>query len=131
MALQYSTTLRNNQLAQIQATRGSSATLLFYTGTPPASCSAAATGTLLGTITLPTTSMGTPSSGSVSLSGTWSGTASGTGTAGYFRVLDGSSVCHEQGTAGTSGTDMILTSASFTSGQAFSVSTYTVTAANA
>lgn len=130
MTLQYSTALRNNQMAQIQATRGSSATLLFYSGSVPANCAAAATGTLLGTITLPATSMGTPSAGAVSLAGTWAGTASGTGTAGYFRVLDGSSVCHEQGTAGTSGTDMILSSTSFTSGQAFSISTYTVTAGN-
>lgn len=131
MALQYSTTLRNNQMAQIQSTVGGSGTLSFYTGTVPTNCATAATGTLLGTITLPATFLGTPSGGAVNLSGTWAGTASGSGTAGYFRVNDGSSVCHLQGTAGTSGTDMILTSTSFTSGQAFSISTFTDTAGNA
>jgi hypothetical protein len=46
------------------------------------------------------------------------------------RASDGTT-CHMQGTVGTSGTDMIVDSTSFTSGQSFTINTFTLTDANA
>lgn len=108
--LQYSTTLRNNQVGQIESTVGTSGTarLRLLTGTQPADCSIAETGTLIAEINLPSTSWLTaPSGGQVSLDGTWpTATAVAAGTLGYFRIYNTSGgTCHIQGdislTAGT------------------------------
>jgi hypothetical protein len=125
MTLQYGSTLRNDQVSQIQTAVGGSGTLLFYTGTEPANCAASATGSLLATITLPSTFL-TSSAGVTTLSGTWSTTATGTGTAGYFRIV-ASAVCHVQGDVTS---DLVLNSTSVTSGQTISVTTFGVTAGN-
>ena len=53
MALQFSTTLRNNRIGQVETTIGSSAVLEIRTGSPPASPADADTGTLLVSIALP------------------------------------------------------------------------------
>lgn len=138
MALQYSTTLRNNQLAQVEATIGASAKLRVYSGAAPADCAAAATGTMLLEITLPADWMDAPAAGAVSKLGTWSGTGdvgAGTGTAaGYFRIWDsGVTVCSIQGTVTVTGGggNMTLDNTSIASAQAVSVSSFTVTAGNA
>ena len=132
MTFQYGTTLRNNQVGQIQSTVSTSGTVVIYTGSEPANCAASPTGSVLATIVLPSTFLGTPSSGVVNLAGSWSVAASGTGTAGYFRILDGSAVCHVQGSTGLfgSGADMILNSTSITATQTVSVTTFSVTAGN-
>lgn len=127
MAYQYGVTLRNNQVAQIQTSVGSSGTLVIYTGTEPANCAAAITGSLLATIVLPATFL-TSSGGVTTIAGTWSVAASGTGTAGYFRILDGSAVCHVQGNVTT---DLVLNNTSITSGQTVTVTSFSVTAGNA
>lgn len=88
MALKQSDTLRNNRAAELEAllTNG---TLEIRSGAQPANVAAAATGTLLCSITLPADCLTAPSSGAVSKNGTWSGTgeaAAGGGTAaGHFR----------------------------------------------
>lgn len=100
MALQYSTAVRNAKLAAIMATVGASAILKFRTGAPPANCAAADTGSVVATLNLPATWMGTPSAGSVAKAGTWEDTAAdAAGTIGHFRVYasDGST-CGIQGT---------------------------------
>ena len=133
MSLQYSTTLRNNQLGQVQSTIGTSPHMIIYTGSAPANCAAAATGTTLVDITLPSDWMNNPSSGSVTKLGTWTGTASGTGTAGYYRVYDsGITTCGIQGTvtATGGGGDMTLDNTSIASGQQVTISTYTISAGN-
>lgn len=99
MALQLSTTVRNAQLDQWETTIGTAPVLRIYTGSPPADCATAASGTQLLTTALPSDWMAGASGGSKAKSGTWSGTAGGTGTAGYYRIWDSAvSVCHEQGT---------------------------------
>ena len=133
MTFQYGTTLRNNQVAQIQSTVGGSATLVMYTGTQPVGgCAASPTGSPLITITLPNPFLGSPSSGAVAMSGSWTGTGSGSGNAGYFRILDGSSVCHVQGsiTVTGGGGDMTLNSVVIGPTQPVSVTTFGVTAGN-
>lgn len=132
MALKYGVAYRNSRLDTLEATIGTGPVLRILTGSVPATPATAQTGTLLAEITLPSDFMAAAASGVKAKSGTWSGTAVAAGTAGYFRILNsGATVVHIQGTAGTSGTDMILDSASFANGQAFSVLTFTITAPGA
>lgn len=133
MTLQYSTTVRNAKLDAIETAIGTSAILKIRTGSVPANCAAADSGTVLATVNLPSDWMAAASSGSKAKSGTWEDTsADASGTAAHFRVYDsGGSTCHIQGTVGTSGTDMIVDSTSFTAGQDFIVNTFTITDNNA
>lgn len=137
MTVQYSTTLRNNQLDQIETTTGASAKLRLYSGAPPANCAAAATGTLLVEMTLPSDWMAAASAGSKAKSGVWSGTGAagaGAGTvAGYFRITDSAgTTTHMQGTVTITGGggDMTLDNPNIATGQTVTVNTFTVTAGN-
>ena len=127
MTYQYGVTLRNNQVAQIQATVGASGTLKIFSGAEPANCAAADPAGLLATIALPATFL-TSSGGVTTIAGTWSVAASATGTAASFRMYDGSSVCHVQGNVTT---DLVLNNTSITTGQTVSVTQFSVTAGNA
>ena len=133
MALQYSTTVRNAKLDAVETAIGVSAIMRIRTGAAPANCATADSGTVLATLTLPSDWMAAASGGTKALSGTWQDTsADATGTAAHFRVYDsGGTVCHIQGTVGTSATDMIVDSTSFTAGQQFTVTAFTLTAGNA
>ena len=134
MAVQLSTAVRNARLDAIESTIGTSPLLRIRTGTIPANCAAARTGTILTSLSLPSDWMSAASGGSKSLLGTWSGTAAASGTATYFEIMNTSgSVCGLQGSVSVSGGggDMILDSVTFTSGQAFAVITFTLTDANA
>ena len=135
MAIQYSTTLRNNQLDQVESTTGTSAILRIYSGSAPANCAATATGTLLAEMTLPSDWMAAAASGSKAKSGTWQDTsANATGTAGYFRVLDSTgTTTHIQGTvtATGGGGDLTLDNTSIASGQSVTINTFTLSAGNA
>jgi hypothetical protein len=133
MALQYSVTVRNAKLDAVETAIGASAVLKIRSGTAPANCAAADQGTVLATISLPSDWMDAATGGTKSKAGTWTdASADATGTAGHFRLYasDGTT-CHAQGTVGTSGTDMIVDSTSFTSGQSFTVTAFTLTAGNA
>lgn len=134
MALQFSVTLRNNRLDQIESTVGTAAKLYLYTGAAPANCAAADTGTVLATMTLPSDWMNAASSGSKTLLGTWTTTASATGTVGYFRVKDNTgATCHLQGsvTISGSGGDMTLDNNAVAVGQTINITTFTITDGNA
>lgn len=132
MAIQYSTAVNNARLDSIETAIGATAILRIRTGAPPANCGAADTGTVLATLTLPADWMAAASGGTKAKLGTWQDTvADATGTAGHFRIYDSTgTVCGMQGTYGTSATDMIGDSASFTAGQSFTINTFTLTAAN-
>lgn len=133
MALQYSVTVRNAKLDAVETATGASAVLKIRSGSPPANCAAADQGTVLATINLPSDWMDAATGGTKSKAGTWTdASADATGTAGHFRLYasDGTT-CHIQGTVGTSATDMIVDSVSFTSGQSFTVTAFTLTAGNA
>ncbi len=102
-----------------------SANLYLYSGTPPDAADMAASGTLLATFPLSATSpWNTAVSGAAPLSATLTVNASGNGTVGYFRAVKGTFTL--QGTAGTSGTDLIVDAASTTSGQPISVTAGTI-----
>lgn len=133
MALQYSVAVRNARLDAVETTIGTSAIMRIRTGAVPATCATADAGTVVATLTLPSDWMAAASSGTKAMSGTWQdASADATGTAAHFRIYDSAgTTCHMQGTVGTSGTDLIVDSTSFTSGQSFSITAFTLTAANA
>lgn len=62
-------------------------TLEIYTGAQPGDPNAAASGTLLCTITIPNPAFGAASGGIIAKAGSWSGTAGVTGTAGWARFI--------------------------------------------
>lgn len=136
--MQYSTTLRNNQLDAIESTIGTSPILEIRSGSKPANCAAADSGTLLCSIELPSDWMAAASNGSKSKSGTWSGTGhenAGTGTnAGHFRIKDSTgTTCHIQGTitAPGDGGDMTIDNINIAEDQAVTVKDFSISAGNA
>lgn len=135
MTIQLSTTVRNARLDAIETAIGTAAVLKIRTGAAPANCATADSGTVLATLTLPSDWAAAASSGSKAKSGTWEdSSADATGTAAHFRLYasDGTT-CHMQGTitAPGGGGDMELNNTSLASGQAFSVTTFTLTDGNA
>jgi hypothetical protein len=130
MAFQYGATLRNNQVGQIQTTIGGTGRLVIFSGAEPANCAAADPAGPLATIALPATFL-TSAAGVTTIAGTWSATASATGTAASFRMYDtpvSAGVCHVQGNVTT---DLVLNNTSITSGQTVTVTSFSVTAGNA
>lgn len=135
MALQLSVAVRNAQLDAFESTIGTAAVLKIWSGSAPANCAAANSGTELASMTLPSDWMAAASSGSKAKSGTWEDTsANASGTAGHWRLYasDGTT-CHAQGTvtATSGGGDMELTTTTIVSGQPVVISTFTLTRANA
>ncbi|HCZ47425.1 MAG TPA: hypothetical protein DCZ11_00280 [Gammaproteobacteria bacterium] len=135
MAVQLSTAVRNARLDAIETTIGTSAVLKIRTGAQPANCATADSGTVLATLSLPSDYLAAAASGSKAKSGTWEDTsADATGTAAHWRLYasDGTT-CHAQGTvtATGGGGDMTVDNTSFASGQAFTVTSFTLTDGNA
>lgn len=131
MAIQLGTTLRNARLDQVESTIGTSPHLYARTGAQPADCATADSGTVLVDLTLPSDWMAAASGGTKAKSGTWSGTATGTGTPGHFRIKDSTATtCHMQGSAAVGSGDLNF-DGSITSGQTVTINTFTLTEANA
>jgi hypothetical protein len=134
MAVQLSTDVRNARLDAVETEIGTGAILEIRSGTQPANCAAADSGTLLASMTLPSDWMAAASSGSKAKTGTWEdASANATGTAGHFRITDsGGSTCHMQGsvTATSGGGDIELDNTSISSGQNVAISTFTLNDAN-
>ena len=140
MALQFSTTYRDNLLDELETTIGQSAVIQIYSGAIPSSCATAASGTLLAEVDLAASgdwnaaSGGTKTLASLPLSTTGqSGAGSGT-AAGYFRIYESTkTTCHVQGTvtATGGGGDMTLNNNSIASGQTFDITGFTLTAPGA
>lgn len=134
MAVQLSVAVRNARLDAIETAIGTSAVLKIFDGSLPANCAAADAGTVLATLSLPSDWAAAASSGSKAKSGTWQDTsADATGTADYWRLYasDGTT-CHAQGTvtATGGGGDMTVDNINFASGQAFVVSSFSLTDGN-
>lgn len=135
MTTQLSTTVRNAELDAIETAISTSAVLKIRSGTQPATCATADSGTVLVTMTLPSDWMAAASGGAKAKSGTWEDTsADATGTAAHFRIYasDGTT-CHIQGsvTATGGGGDMTLDSTSITVGQTVTITNFSLTAGNA
>ncbi|HTN39804.1 MAG TPA: hypothetical protein VLZ84_01545 [Asticcacaulis sp.] len=114
--------------------QANSGTIKIYTGSAPTNVETAATGTLLATCTLGATAFAsavpvTGTGASITANSiTQDSSADASGTAGYYRTLksDGTTAI-DQGTIGTSGTDMIVPSTTVTSGVPFEISSYVIT----
>ena len=132
MAVQYSVAVNNARLDAVESTTGTAPLLRIFSGSQPANCAAADSGTLLCTITLPTDWMNAASAASKTLLGTWSGTASAgaAATPTHFRIWNsGATACHIQGTAGIGSGDLQV-KGTITSGQTVNVTAFTLNAAN-
>lgn len=135
MALQLSITARNARLDAIETTIGTAPILTIRTGSAPADCATANSGTVLATLTLPSDWMANASSGSKAKSGTWQdASADNAGTAAHFRIHDSTgTTCHLQGTvtATGGGGDLTLDNTSIAAGQTVTITSFTLTDGNA
>lgn len=147
MTVRLSTQLRNNLVGSTGfAATFANGVINIYTGSQPATADSAATGTLLGTVTLSSgaftdgvstngLTFGSPASGAVAKSGTWSFNGVDDGTAGWFRLrgnaadAGGSSTTLPRldGTIATSGADMNLSNINITTGAPTTIDTFTYT----
>ena len=135
MAIQLSAAVRNARLDAIESAIGVSAVLKIRSGGAPADVATADSGTVLATLTLPSDWMAAASAGTKDKSGTWQdASADATGTAAHFRIYasDGTTA-HLQGTvtATGGGGDLTLDNVSIASGQSVTITSFTLTEANA
>lgn len=133
MAFQFSTSVRNAALDVIETAVGTAPTLTIRSGSVPANCAAARSGTVLATMVLPSDWLAAASGGSKALAGTWQETsADAAGTAGHFSVDQGAT-CHIQGTvtATGGGGDMTLDNVDIAVAQQVTIVTFTITAGGA
>ena len=131
MAIQYSLTARTNRMTQLNTDIGINAVIKVFSGTQPANCGTADSGTLLATFAGNAAGFGTVASQVLTAAAVASVTAAASGTAGYFRVYPSAATTTNavfQGTAGLSGTDMILTANPVTAGQSCNFTSLTITA---
>lgn len=140
MAFQFSTAARNAALDAIETAAGTSCILRIRSGSAPANCAAARSGTVLATLNLPSDWLAAASSGSKAKSGTWEDTsADATGTAGHFEIMDSTgTTCHIQGTVSQRAADggagdlqLDQATAGLVAGQAVTISSFTLTAGGA
>lgn len=105
MAVQSSVAARDAALDARWVAIGASPIMEIRTGSQPANCAAASTGTLLVQATLPASPMAAASGGTKAKSGTWQDLlANGSGNAGYYRIFDSTgTTCHKQGSCSATG----------------------------
>ena len=133
MTIQAGTVLRTAIVTAIEATIGTAPKVQIRTGAPPATPATADSGTLLVEFTLPS-DWSTQASGVLTLSGVpLSQAASGTGTAGHYRMKDSAgAVTHMQGTVTPTGGggDMTIDNAAIVAAQNVQITGWTITAPN-
>jgi len=113
----------------VESTIGTSAVLKIRTGSVPATCATADSGTVLATCTLPSDWMAAASGGTKSLSGTWQDTsADATGTAAWVRVRDGAgNACFDADVSVTGGSGTVqMPTTSITSGGPIAFNSFTI-----
>ncbi len=133
MAFQFSAVARNAALDAMETAIGTAPTLEIRTGAAPANCAAAATGTVLATLVLPSDWLAAAAAGAKALSGSWQDTsADAAGTAAHFRINQGVT-CHWQGTvtATGGGGDITLDNIVIALAQQVTITSFTLTAGGA
>lgn len=137
MAYQFSTVVRNAWLDAIEGAIGSAPTLEIRTGAAPANCGTADTGTVLATFTLPSDWMAAAASGAKAIAGTWQANAGASGSAGHFRIKQGStthwqgSVSQRSADGGTGDLQLDQATAAIVAGQQVNVTSLTLNAGGA
>lgn len=91
-------------------------TLEIRSGVKPAATSDSAAGTLLATVTLGAPSFGAASTRSATITDPAAATAAATGTAGWFRAKTSGGTAVIDGTVGTSGADLNLSTTALVAG---------------
>jgi hypothetical protein len=134
MAIKLSIAVKNARLDAIEVAIGTAAVLKIRTGAAPTNITDADSGTVLATLSLPSDWMAAASGGTKALSGSWTdASADNSGTPAHFRLYasDGTTQ-HMQGTVTLTagGGDMTVDSTSWTAGQAFTVTSFTLTDGN-
>ena len=135
MALQFSTGVRNGMLDSIETAAGTAAKLMFYTGSVPANCAAATTGTKIAEFDLASDWAAAASAGAKAFNNLpLSVAAVAAGTLGYFRLFasDGTTT-HMQGTitATGGGGDLTVDNTNVANGQTINVTGFTINAPGA
>lgn len=120
-------TVQRTALANDLNTDLSTGQLKIYSGASPGPNSAA-TGTLLGTFTLPASGSNSVAAGVITFGSITNVLAASAGTAGYGRFLksDGTTVVGD-GNCGTSATTIVLSTTTFTNGAVLSITSATMT----
>lgn len=137
MALTFSVAARNARLAALIAELGASPVLKIRSGAAPSNVGGASTGTVVATCNLPASPFAAPAGGSVSKAGTWEDTAADatdTNATKHFELCkaDGTTVVARGSVTATGGGgDMTVDNMNFAAGQAFSVTSFTLTDGNA
>lgn len=116
--------------AAVDQLDGSAGVFKVFSGALPAECATADPSGTLVSITLPTpafaASADTTDECTAAKSGTWSGTATGDGTAASWRMyLNGASTCIAQGTAGASSCDLNFDNATIATGATITITAFT------
>jgi hypothetical protein len=129
MALGYSAALRNAQLDQITTAVGNAGKLRVYDGSRPATGGTATT--LLAEFTLGSPFAAGAAAGVLSptLPSNTTGLAAGTAT--WYRIVTSGGTFVMDGSAGTSGTDLVLNTATVSIGVTCAVTGHTITCGNA
>ena len=130
--LQFSTSLRNTRLNQVEAVIGASPRLQIRSGTMPVNCGAPDTGLLLCEILLPASWLIGSVNGQNVKAGEWVGPGTVGGTATYFRFKTGSNTTHCQGNVAPVDGDaaMELDSTTIVVGQPVTVVSFVLTEGN-
>lgn len=133
MALGFAATTRNGWLDNVNTllNAGAGAALIrIYDGVRPATGGAATT--LLAELTCSDPAAPAASGGVLTFSAiTQDSSANATGTATWFRMVDSAGTFVMDGSVGTSGSDLNLTSTSIVATEPVSISSATITAGNA
>lgn len=135
MSIQLSIAVRNARLNAIETEVGTAPIVEFRTGSAPATCADASTGTLLAASALPSDWMTAAAAGAKAKNGTWTITGIAAGNIGYFRIMKAGSPseCDLQGTvtATGGGGDMTVDNIAIAAAQVATVNTFTLTDGNA
>lgn len=137
MAVQLSVAVRNARADAVESTIGTDAIMKIRSGSAPATCATADSGTVLATLNLPTDWMAGAASGAKAKAGTWEDASADAGSptnAGHFRVYaSNGTTCGIQGTvtATGGGGDVTLDNISIAAGQDITITSFGWTEPNA
>jgi hypothetical protein len=130
--LKYSLAARNGQLSDLNTRIGTSCRIRLYDGTQPATPDTAiGSQVLLVEWTGNAAGFGSVASGVLTASAVSSVNAGATGTATWFRITTSGGTAVIDGSAGTTDSDMILTSAAISSGVSQAFNSLAITGGNA